>query len=303
MNKVFYTILDNINEGIVVLGEKMEIVFWNNSMEEITGITLEKVLKKNVYDILPQINTNYFTNAMDNVINQGCKMFFSAAMHKELINSEGNFNLKVSRFKNGNSKFLLLEFIDVTNQFIQISRLKATITALYKANRQLKEQERIIRTMAYYDNLTKVANRALFYELSEKFLNNAKRDKEILGIVFIDIDKFKSINDNYGHKVGDEVLIKVAEILKDATRKSDIVARSGGDEFLMLLPHIKDYSNYEKIVSRIMDNDKKIIICNGEEINISLSMGVSFYPDNGDTIDKLIAEADKAMYIEKNKLK
>lgn len=301
MNKVLYNILDNVSEGIVVLNDEFEVVFWNNSMEIITSSTLEEVLKKHIYFVLPKINTKYIASALNTVMSSGCKMFFSATMHKDMLNVKGNFNLKVSRFDENRSRFLLLEFTDVTNQFIQVSRLKDYIKGLNKANKQLKEQEKIIRNLAYYDNLTGVANRTLFYELAEKFLSNAKRNKSIIGLMFIDVDKFKSINDTFGHKAGDEVLIKVADILNSAVRKSDIVARHGGDEFLILLPYIKDYSNYQKIITRINNDKNKKINYEGKEINISLSVGVSFYPDNGDTIDKLIAEADKAMYIDKNK--
>ncbi|MGE5627807.1 MAG: diguanylate cyclase domain-containing protein [Solirubrobacterales bacterium] len=301
MNKVLYNILDNVSEGIVILNDKFEIVFWNNSMELFTATHMEDVLKNHIYEVLPKINTKYIVSALNTVLSSGSKMFFSAAMHKDMLNVKVNFNLKASRFEENGVKFLLLEFTDVTNQFIQVSRLKDYIKGLNKANRQLKEQEKIIRNLAYYDNLTGVANRTLFYELAEKFLSSAKRNNSIIGLMFIDVNKFKSINDTFGHKAGDEVLIKVAEILNNAVRKSDIVARHGGDEFLILLPYIKDYNNYQKIITRINNDKGKKIVYEGNKINISLSMGVSFYPDNGDTIDKLIAEADKAMYKDKNK--
>jgi diguanylate cyclase (GGDEF)-like protein len=228
-------------------------------------------------------------------------MFFSAAMHKALVNNKENLNLnlRISSFGKDKSKFLILEFIDVTNQFIQIKRMKESIQDLYKVNMQLKEKEEVIRKLAYYDKLTGVANRTLFYELAEKFLANAKRENKLLGLMFIDVDKFKNINDTYGHEVGDKVLIRVANILKESTRKNDIVARHGGDEFLILLPNLKNYNNYKSIISRIVNEGNKMINYDGKEINISFSIGISFYPKLGDSVDELIAEADKAMYIAK----
>ena len=301
MNRVLYDILNNVNEGIVILDEQLEIYLWNNYMKVITKIDDKKAIGKNIYKVLPNLSKDYFNKSINDVLNNGCKMFFSAAMHKGLVNNKENLNLKISSFETKESKFLLLEFIDVTNQFTQINILKDYIQELSRVNMELKQKENVIKKLAYYDKLTGVANRTLFYELAEKFLDNSKRENNLLGLMFIDVDKFKGINDTYGHEVGDKVLIKVARILKEGTRKNDIVARYGGHEFLILLPNIKNTDNYNSIVSRIVNNKNKIIDCNGKEITISLSIGISFYPNSGDSIDKLIVEADKAMYIAKNR--
>ena len=301
MNKMPYDVLNNINEGIVILNDELKVCLWNNYMESITGIGNKHALNNSIYEILPSLNRNYFVKAMNDSVNDHGKMFFSAAMHKDMINSKRNFNLQMSGFENDGSKFLLLEFIDVTNQFIQIKRLKDFVSELYNVNRELKEKEKVIKNLAYYDKMTGVANRTLFYELAEKFLNNAKRNNALLGLMFIDVDKFKSINDTYGHEVGDQVLIRVAKILSEATRKNDIVARHGGDEFLILLPNMKNINNYEGIVSRIINNKNKAVNFNGHEIRISLSIGISFYPNDADSIDKLIVKADKAMYTAKKR--
>lgn len=296
MNRILYDIFNNLDEGIIILNEELEISLWNYNMECITGISKKKVIRNNIYKVMPGLNMNYINKAIEDVKNTGCKMFFSAAMHKGLVSNRENLNLKISRLESGKCRLLLLEFIDVTNQVKHINKLKSYVHELYEVNKELKEKERIIRNLAYYDKLTGVANRTLFYELAEELLDNAKRSNTMLGLMFIDVDKFKSINDTYGHDTGDKVLIKVAEILKDSIRKNDIVARHGGDEFLILLPYIKDISNCENIVSRIVNSKNKIINYNGNSINISMSMGISLYPDDGDSIDILIAEADKAMY-------
>lgn len=301
MDRVLYDILNNLNEGIIVLDQNLNICFWNNYMKVITKTESEKAIGNNIYKLLPNLNKNYFNKVVKDVLNNGFKMFFSAAMHKGLVSDKENLNLKISGFEKDKSKFLLLEFIDVKNQFIQINILKDYIQELHRVNMELKEKEKVIKKLAYYDRLTGVANRSLFYEIAEKFLDSARREKSLLGLMFIDIDKFKYINDTYGHEIGDKVLIKVAELLNEVTRKNDLVARHGGDEFLILLPNIKNYDDYKSIVSRIVNNKNKVINFNGKEINISLSMGISFYPNHGDSIDKLIIEADKAMYIAKNR--
>jgi diguanylate cyclase (GGDEF)-like protein len=182
---------------------------------------------------------------------------------------------------------------------MQIDRLKTTVNELYKANKELKEKEKEIYTLAYYDNLTGVANRALLYEFADKFIETAKRNKSKVGLMFLDVDKFKSINDIYGHETGDLVLKQIAKILSEAIRKNDVLARYGGDEFLILLPDIKNVNNHENIISRINNNENRFVHLEDTTLELSLSIGTSFYPDDGETIDKLIAVADRRMYIDK----
>lgn len=303
MNK-FCKALDVLHGGIVILNKQLEICYWNNHMKTITNLSFEEVENKSVLSILPNLNTNYFKKTANDLFESGNKAFLSAAMHKNMLCENIDFNLNLSVIDEGEFKYLLLEFTDVTSQFIQIEKLKNYINELYKLNAELKEKEKTIEKLAYYDNLTGIPNRTLFYEIAEKMLENAKRNNNIMCLMFIDIDKFKRINDNYGHEAGDKAIIKVAEMLKKATRKNDIIARYGGDEFLVLLPQIKSYDDYKKVVSRIVNNKNNFVVLEGKEIKLSVSIGVSFYPDDGSTIDKLLVKADKEMYkIKRNKIK
>lgn len=297
---LFDIILNDINEGIVIANEKLEISFWNDYMEHLTSINKDEAVYNNIYNILPNLNKNFFKRAVDCVMKNGHKMFFSSAMHKGLVSNRKEVNLKISKFEKEGEEFLLFEFIDVTNQVEHINQLKSYVNKLSLLNKDLKKKEKVIKNLAYYDKLTGVANRILFYKLANKFLYNAKRNNDLLGLMFLDVNKFKSINDNYGHEAGDKVLVKVAKILIKSTRKSDVVARFGGDEFLILLPCIKSIDDYKVIVSRINNYKNNTITYEGQKIDISLSIGVSFYPKDGDSIDKLIVKADKAMYVAKN---
>lgn len=302
MNKVFCDILNEINEGIVILNGKFEILLWNNYMEYMTDICKEEATNKIIYTILPNLNKSYFHNSINHAMNSGQKMFFSSAMHKGLLNNRFEVNLVINKFEKEGSEFLLFEFIDVTSQVYRANQLKCYVNKLSLLNKDLIEKEKVIKKLAYYDKLTGIANRTLFYKIAKKFIDNAKRNNDILGLMFLDADNLKSINDNYGHVAGDKALVKVAKILKESIRKSDIVARFGGDEFLILLPHLKSKDDYKVVVSRIHNHHDNSIIYKGQKIDISLSIGVSFYPDDGDTINDLIIKADKAMYEEKNKV-
>lgn len=299
VDRILYDILDSINEGIIILNEELKILFWNSHMERLTHINGEEVINSSIYDVIPGLNKGYFNEIINSVLNDGRKMFFSAAMHKDLLTNNKNLNLKINRIDKDNSNFILIEFIDVTNQFLRIDQLKKYVNELYTLNKELKAKERTIKKLAYYDGLTGLANRMLFYELADKFSVSDTRKNGLLGLMFIDVDKFKYINDTYGHKTGDEVLIHVAKILKESTRKGDIVARFAGDEFLILLPFIKSYHDCEVVASRIT-NSNKVLLCGRDEIKISLSIGVSVLQNDGNDIDELVLQADRAMYKAKN---
>jgi diguanylate cyclase (GGDEF)-like protein len=296
MNNSSYRILDNLNEGIIIINDKLEICYWNNFMEAMTDKSLHQVEGKDLLSVLPKLNTNYFRKSVNNLLENGNKVFFSAAMHKNIVNESVKLNLNLSLIYDGKYKYILMEFINVTNQFVQISKLRKYINELVVLNKQLEDKEKIIENLAYYDNLTGISNRTLFYKIAGNMLENAKRNNNTMCLMFIDIDKFKFINDSYGHEAGDKVIVRVAEILQSAVRKNDIVARYGGDEFLVLLSQIESIKDCRVIISRIVDSEKNTIELECDKLEISLSIGMSFYPNDGDTIDKLITKADKEMY-------
>lgn len=301
MSKLIYGILDHLNEGIIILDNNLKIVYLNDYIKHTMHMKQEETVGNTITSIYPELDKKCYTDAFWDVKDNGVVRFFSGAIHKELIKAANHFNLKITRIESENQCFLLLEFINVSSQMNQISQLKAYVSNLWEANKELKEKEKIIKNLAYYDKLTGVANRTLFYEISNRLLNHAKENQTLLGLMFIDVNKFKAINDTYGHEIGDKILARVAEMLVEATRDNDVVARYGGDEFLILLPNMKHTDNYNIVASRIIQLKNKTFVIDKKSITVSLSMGVSFYPDDGDTVDKLVVKADMAMYQAKRK--
>lgn len=160
---------------------------------------------------------------------------------------------------------------------------------------RMKYEEKI-RFHAYHDNLTGLPNRMLFYEKINQCLAIAKRYRHIMAVMYIDLDGFKQVNDNLGHDKGDLLLKAVAVRLKESVRESDIVARMGGDEFTLILPEVTKSKDVEAVAAKIKDQLSQTFDLSGYSINISSSIGVSFYPYDGEDAETLVKKADQAMY-------
>ena len=164
-----------------------------------------------------------------------------------------------------------------------------------------KESEKIIHFQAYHDTLTRLPNRTLLNDRLVQAISHAKRNNEKLSVMFLDLDRFKNINDNLGHMIGDKLLQAVAIRLKKCLRECDTLARIGGDEFTVLLPEIHSKSDSEFIANKIIDTLKKPFHLDNQDVFISTSIGIADYPQNGETKEALLKHADIAMYAVKNK--
>jgi diguanylate cyclase (GGDEF)-like protein/PAS domain S-box-containing protein len=164
-------------------------------------------------------------------------------------------------------------------------------------DRKLMEEQ--IKHLAHFDSLTDLPNRTLFTDRLQQALAIARRDKERLALMFIDLDKFKPINDRYGHHIGDLVLKEVALRIQACLRESDTVARIGGDEFVVLLPTIDARQDALIVAEKIRQSLNQPIRQTGQTLNISSSTGVALYPEHGVDETQLIRNADTAMYYAK----
>lgn len=153
-----------------------------------------------------------------------------------------------------------------------------------------------IKQLAYYDIITGLPNRALFYERLKLSIEISKRNKKLLGIILMDFDKFKDINDTYGHDTGDELLKVFSERILKILRKTDTISRFGGDEFVLLLTDINFENDIKKILIKILDCFEKPFIVKNYSLIIKSSLGIAIYPKDGTKIVDLIKNADIAMY-------
>jgi diguanylate cyclase (GGDEF)-like protein/PAS domain S-box-containing protein len=159
-----------------------------------------------------------------------------------------------------------------------------------------RKAEENIRQLALHDYLTGLPNRAMFVDRATRELQTASRYGHHPAMLFIDLDRFKPINDNHGHETGDEVLIQVGRRLSGLLRETDLVCRQGGDEFVVLLPDHQDDEGLQQLAHKLLAAIETPYAIKGELVSLSASIGIAVYPRDGDTVDALTQSADSAMY-------
>lgn len=181
---------------------------------------------------------------------------------------------------------------------LELKISKATNSLANEVQNRINAEEQA-RHMAQHDSLTRLPNRRLFDELSKLAIATAKREGVSRAVLFIDIDGFKQINDSLGHSAGDQVLIAIAERLLERVRESDIVARFGGDEFVVLLTENSDVAGARRVASQIIDVISEPFDIGSDTARVGASIGIALYPDHGAGIEALLKKSDAAMYLAK----
>jgi diguanylate cyclase (GGDEF)-like protein len=173
---------------------------------------------------------------------------------------------------------------------------KVFIMTMLQDVTERKLSEELTRKLAYFDQLTGLPNRSLCNDRLTMALAQARRHQHQLAVMMLDLDRFKDINDTLGHRVGDTLLQEVAQRLTGLLRKSDTVARIGGDEFILISTEIAGARDAAKIARKILKTFQSSFACEGREVRITASIGLALYPAHGRDIDTLVKHADVAMY-------
>ncbi|MCK9396686.1 MAG: diguanylate cyclase [Methylobacter sp.] len=211
----------------------------------------------------------------------------------ESLNKTGQWQGDIiDRMKNGDLIPMRVSINQVKNTDNKITHYVAIMSDI--SERKAKEEH--LRHIAHHDPLTGLANRVLFNDRLEQAIKLAARNNKKFAVLFLDLDKFKPVNDLFGHKVGDKLLQKVADRLTRSVRETDTVTRLGGDEFVMLIDNITDQQMVEKLLNLIIDATGKPYSVDDHKIEIGVSAGLSIYPDHGTDAKTLLHHADIAMY-------
>ena len=263
-------------EGLLVTNADNEIIAVNCSFSRLTGYSQEEVVGQNPKILKTGREPKEFYTAMwDSLLTNNC-------WEGEIWNKrkDGSYfpkwlSIAVIRNKEG-------EIVNFIGGFYDIS--------------ERKQAEKKIEHMAHHDSLTNLPNRISLNERFSQALQQAKRAGHHLAVMFLDLDRFKNINDSLGHHVGDMLLFEVAARLKDSVRNSDIVARLGGDEFVVVLPEIQSGIASVHFVDKILHTLSQPYTINGRQLRNSVSIGISIFPHDGETVEELMKNADTAMY-------
>lgn len=268
-------------DSMLVTDAKSTILRVNHAFTQVTGYTADEVIGKTPGMLKSGRHDADFYAAMWATIQT------TGAWHGEIWN----------RRKNG----------EVYPEQITITAVKDSfglVTHYVAVRRDITERKRLekeIAQLAFFDSLTQLPNRRLFNDRLGQSLTRAQRDKSSLALMFIDLDKFKPINDSYGHETGDWMLQTVARRIEGCLRASDTAARVGGDEFLVLLPDLQSNDDALAVAEKIrMAIAQPVITHSGVTLLASASIGIAIYPDQANTKEDLLRLGDRAMYEAKN---
>ncbi len=275
------TVFENAQEGVVITDHQNHIIEVNPSFEKITGFTFAEVKGHNPKRLSSGRHKKPFYQAMWASI-QETSTWSGEVWDRKKSGDIYPKHLNITAFKNeisGKTNYLGV-FSDISQQ---------------------KENEAKLAQMAYYDPLTNLPNRSFFIADMIRELQLAERAQISLAVLFLDLDRFKHVNDSFGHQVGDQLLIQVAARLKEALRESDLIARLGGDEFVVCLRNIEDPADAGQVAQNILQALHRSFNLEGHLVYINTSIGISLYPQDGSEPGVLIKNADSAMYLSKEK--
>ena len=302
MKNLYRFLIDKVDNGVVVIDGKQQIAVWNEWMEKQTKKTADNVYGKSLGEVAEIFQQSKYINIIDAAINNGQKRFCSGALHRAFfMPSDEEWdktyirqNMQIQPIVLDGKKYVLLEVHDISEQYSQVRKLKNFILELQNEHNNLQRRENEYRHKAHHDSLTGLPNR---YLLSEKIISelDGERQEQLSALFFIDLDNFKSVNDSYGHPVGDRLLIEVAGRLKKSVRHDDLLARLGGDEFVIFFPNVQKVENLIDIAEKLIYEMAVKYVIDDIEMSISCSAGIALYPGDGDSPETLLDNADVAL--------
>ncbi len=272
-------VFDSSYEGIMITDNKAGILKVNAAFTKITGYSQEDAYLKN-----PSLLASGHTS----------KAFYKTIW--ETLQGSGSWSGEIwNKTKEGE---LYLEWLTIRAVYDPYDKI-TNYVGVFTDISVIKESKQKLNYLAFHDHLTGLGNRALLKEQFEEHVHLAQEDQLKIALLFIDLDGFKSVNDDFDHDTGDKVLQIVAKRLQSMTRVDDLIIRLGGDEFVVLVIEVAEKQTSKVIAKKMIAKLSEPYNIDDQRIHIGASIGISTYPDHGTTIERLMQNADKAMYAAK----
>lgn len=290
------TIIDTIPDPIYVKDRLHRWIVLNEAFAHLLCQPLESLLERSGYDVFPEQEAATLHYYDELVFTSG-----TAHQNEELFTDASGLahytEIKRSLHQDAAGNLFLVGIIrDITERKRMEEELKRTAAELIRSNAELQRSASQLSHIANHDSLTGLPNRKLFHERLQHALEWAIERQQTVGLLFLDLDGFKQVNDSKGHDVGDLLLKAVAARLSGCLRGSDTVARLGGDEFTVILPAIPSSQDAARVAEKVLATIAKPFDLTGHTITITSSIGISLYPDDAIEIETLLKKADDAMY-------
>ncbi|NTU70688.1 MAG: diguanylate cyclase [Coriobacteriia bacterium] len=273
----FCTLVDSAFDAIIAHRPDGTIIWANQGASELLGYDTQEIMALPPYGWVAPRQLRAAPRRIETLLVEGHLMFDSAVRRKDgsLVDTE------------------------VSSRRVDTA-LGPVLIAVIRDISEWVESKRALEHLAYHDGLTGLSNRIFFDERLAAAIADSQRFGDILGLAYLDLDHFKPVNDRYGHDVGDAVLIEVGRRLAEETRSQDVVARIGGDEFVMVLRRMTGYDELEKVAQRLVARVEAPINALGHEISIAASVGLARFNPLTDDARSLLVKADVAMYAAKS---
>lgn len=280
------TVLNSITDSISIIDtHDFKVIGANSTLLETLKVNEKEVIGKTCYELTHRksepCGSPDVTCPLLETVKTGRP---SSAEHVHYDKDGNTIDVEISTYPVTNEQGRVYQAVHVTRDITE---------------RKQAEQE--LAYMATHDSLTKLPNRMLFNDRLNLELAHAHRNQKRLAVMLLDLDQFKDVNDTLGHSVGDQLLRAVGDRLTRLVRKSDTVARMGGDEFLLLLPEVAWVEDTAKIAQKVLEAFGEPFVFDAHELHITTSIGIAIFPNDGEDADTLVKNADIAMYSAKER--
>ncbi len=275
----YFSMLDLIPTGIVITDDEHKIILFNQAAEKLFAYTSEEVIGQPLSQLIPSYYQSQHSIDIQNFRHSSVESI--PAMNREPILVENKKN----------------EEFYIEASFSKVTLAKETLMMAAITDVTLrKEQEEKIWNQAHFDALTGLPNRFLSLDRLSLLLNEARRNKDFVAVLFLDLDDFKKVNDTLGHETGDKLLIESAIRLSNIVRSKDTVGRLGGDEFIILLEGLSLVTDAQPVAENLLERFRNPFIIDGRKLVLTASVGIAVFPQDGASPSELLRNADAAMY-------